>query len=234
MTTWAIKVAWEVAGDAVHVPDRQRPQAGRGDRRVRRAAPGRGPRMSARAGRVRWLGHSTVLLEMDGARLLTDPVLRPWVLHLRRAAPLVAEDLLERRRGAHLPLHYDHLDLPSLQRLDRGVSVVVPKGAGAARPGPGLPLGRGARGRRLHPGRAGARSRGPRRARLEPGAGREVGRTRLRRRGLPARLLPWRHRPLPGDGEPRARVSTSRSSPSGAGGPRSGRGISTLAGRPKR
>ncbi len=48
--------------------------------------------MSARAGRVRWLGHSTVLLEMDGARLLTDPVLRPWVLHLRRAAPLVAED----------------------------------------------------------------------------------------------------------------------------------------------
>ena len=27
-------------------------------------------------------------------------------------------------------LHYDHLDLPSLQRLDRGFTVVVPKGAG--------------------------------------------------------------------------------------------------------
>ena len=87
--------------------------------------------MSARAGRVRWLGHSTVLLEMDGARLLTDPVLRPWVLHLRRAAPLVAEDLLDVDAVLISHLHYDHLDLPSLQRLDRGVSVVVPRGAGA-------------------------------------------------------------------------------------------------------
>ncbi len=87
--------------------------------------------MSAPAGRVRWLGHSTVLVEIDGARLLTDPVLRPWVLHLRRAAPLVAEGLLDVDAVLISHLHYDHLDLPSLQRFDRGVSVVVPKGAGA-------------------------------------------------------------------------------------------------------
>lgn len=83
------------------------------------------------SGRVRWLGHSTLLLEVDGARLLTDPILRPRVLHLRRAAPLVAEDLhgLDAVLISHL--HYDHLDLPSLQRLERAVTLIVPKGAGA-------------------------------------------------------------------------------------------------------
>ena len=95
--------------------------------------------MSAAAGRVRWLGHSTVLLELDGVRLLTDPLLRPWVLHLRRAAPLVAEGLDDLDAVLVSHLHYDHLDLPSLQRLDRGVTVVVPKGAG------GLVRGRGFR-----------------------------------------------------------------------------------------
>jgi len=95
--------------------------------------------MSAPAGSVRWLGHSTVLLELDGVRLLTDPVLRPWVLHLRRAAPLVAEGLDDLDAVLVSHLHYDHLDLPSLQRLDRGVTVVVPKGAG------GLVLRRGFR-----------------------------------------------------------------------------------------
>lgn len=93
--------------------------------------------MSAPAARVRWLGHSTVLLEVDGARLLTDPLLRPWVLHLRRAAPLVAEGALDLDAVLISHLHYDHLDLPSLQRLDRGVTVVVPRGAG------GLVRGRG-------------------------------------------------------------------------------------------
>lgn len=93
--------------------------------------------MSAGAVRARWLGHSTVLLEVDGARLLTDPLLRPWVLHLRRAAPLVAEGALDLDAVLISHLHYDHLDLPSLQRLDRGVTVVVPRGAG------GLVRGRG-------------------------------------------------------------------------------------------
>ena len=96
--------------------------------------------MSAPGARIRWLGHSTVLLEVDGARLLTDPLLRPWVLHLRRAVPLVAEVLDDLDAVLVSHLHYDHLDLPSLQRLDRGVTVVVPKGAG------GLVRGRGFRG----------------------------------------------------------------------------------------
>jgi L-ascorbate metabolism protein UlaG (beta-lactamase superfamily) len=83
------------------------------------------------ADRVRWLGHSTVLIELDGVRALTDPLLRKQVLHLRRAAPLEAEEASEVDVVLLSHVHYDHLDLPSLRRLDRGVPVVVPRGAGA-------------------------------------------------------------------------------------------------------
>ena len=41
--------------------------------------------------RVTWLGHATVLLELGGARLVTDPVLRPRVAHLVREAPVPDE-----------------------------------------------------------------------------------------------------------------------------------------------
>src|SRR5688572_1809723 len=78
-------------------------------------------------GRVVYVGHATVLLELDGVRLLTDPVLRGRVLHLRRRVPPPAPlgDL-----GAILisHVHYDHLDVPSLKSLDPGVPVVAPWG----------------------------------------------------------------------------------------------------------
>lgn len=88
--------------------------------------------------RLRWLGHSTVLLELSGVRLLTDPLLRGRILHLRRAVPLVDEplDRLDAVLVSHL--HYDHLDPPSLRRLDRGATLVVPKGAGRVVRGSGF------------------------------------------------------------------------------------------------
>jgi L-ascorbate metabolism protein UlaG (beta-lactamase superfamily) len=80
--------------------------------------------------RITWLGHSTVLVELDGARLLTDPALRNRVAHLLRTTPVDAQMLhaLDGVLVSHL--HYDHLDLPSLERLGRSVPVVVPRGAG--------------------------------------------------------------------------------------------------------
>ena len=81
--------------------------------------------------RLTWLGHSTVLIELDGVRLLTDPLLRNRVTHLRRTVPVAAGGL----RGIDAVLishvHYDHLDLPSLEKLGRSLPVVVPRGAGA-------------------------------------------------------------------------------------------------------
>ncbi len=83
--------------------------------------------------RVTWLGHSTVLIELGGLRLLTDPVLRARLLHLRRVAPPVDPVHLTGLDAVLVShLHYDHLDLPSLKRLETdGVRLVVPAGATA-------------------------------------------------------------------------------------------------------
>ena len=80
---------------------------------------------------VRWIGHSTVLVSFDGVRLLTDPLLRGLVAHLRRRVP-VHHDAL---RGVDAVLlshaHHDHLDIGSLQRVGRKTPIVVPRGLGA-------------------------------------------------------------------------------------------------------
>jgi L-ascorbate metabolism protein UlaG (beta-lactamase superfamily) len=84
----------------------------------------------ARPARITWLGHSTVLVELDGTRVLTDPVLRDRVAHLRRTKPADAGMLYALDGILVSHLHYDHLDFPSLERLGRSVPVVVPSGAG--------------------------------------------------------------------------------------------------------
>ncbi|MGD2077589.1 MAG: MBL fold metallo-hydrolase [Chloroflexota bacterium] len=80
---------------------------------------------------VTYVGHATVLIELDGMRLLTDPLLRRHVGHLRRRFPLPEEifDNIDAVLISHL--HGDHLDLPSLKRVGRDVRMIVPKGAGA-------------------------------------------------------------------------------------------------------
>jgi L-ascorbate metabolism protein UlaG (beta-lactamase superfamily) len=81
--------------------------------------------------RVTYVGHATVLLELEGTRLLTDPVLRSWVgpLHRQGAppAPGAAEDI-DAVLISHL--HQDHADLPSLRKFRRDVPMLVPPGAG--------------------------------------------------------------------------------------------------------
>jgi L-ascorbate metabolism protein UlaG (beta-lactamase superfamily) len=78
---------------------------------------------------VTWLGHSTVLIGVNGAKLLTDPLLRHRVVHLRRIAPAAAGALdVEAVLISHV--HWDHLHLPSLDVLRRDVLFVVPRGAG--------------------------------------------------------------------------------------------------------
>jgi L-ascorbate metabolism protein UlaG (beta-lactamase superfamily) len=83
---------------------------------------------------LRYIGHGTVLIELDGVRLLTDPLLRKRVAHLRRAvplgAPLPAADVVLISHG-----HYDHLDLGSLRLLGGGPRLVVPRSLTLRLPG---------------------------------------------------------------------------------------------------
>lgn len=90
--------------------------------------------------RVTWLGHSTMLLEIDGARVLIDPV---WS---RRASPFSFAGP-ERWYEPPLPLdelpkidavvishdHYDHLDYETVIAMKslEGMKWVVPLGVGA-------------------------------------------------------------------------------------------------------
>jgi L-ascorbate metabolism protein UlaG (beta-lactamase superfamily) len=80
--------------------------------------------------RIEYVGHATVFIDLDGVRLLTDPLLRNRVAHLKRSAPVSARS----RRGVDAVLvshaHYDHLDLPSLEQLGKKLPVVVPRGLG--------------------------------------------------------------------------------------------------------
>jgi L-ascorbate metabolism protein UlaG (beta-lactamase superfamily) len=79
--------------------------------------------------RITWLGHSTVLIELDGVRLLTDPVLRSRIFHLRRAGPPpVRPRSVDAVLLSHI--HYDHLDLPSLRTLEPRPRLLCPAGAG--------------------------------------------------------------------------------------------------------
>jgi L-ascorbate metabolism protein UlaG (beta-lactamase superfamily) len=89
--------------------------------------------------RVTWLGHSTVLLEIDGHRVLTDPVFSPRASPLSWIGP-------QRWYAPPLPLaqvpavdavvishdHYDHLDQPTIEAIKGWkAAFVVPLGVGA-------------------------------------------------------------------------------------------------------
>jgi L-ascorbate metabolism protein UlaG (beta-lactamase superfamily) len=76
-----------------------------------------------------WLGHSTALLSISSVRLLTDPLLRHRVAHLRRVTgPPPLPEGIAAVLISHA--HHDHLDPGSLRLLDSSTPIVVPRGAG--------------------------------------------------------------------------------------------------------
>ena len=89
--------------------------------------------------RATWVGHSTVLLELDGMRVLADPIWSDrcspvsWAGPQRFHEPGVAfDDLPELDAVIISHDHYDHLDQPTIERLaKRGVTFYVPLGVGS-------------------------------------------------------------------------------------------------------
>jgi L-ascorbate metabolism protein UlaG (beta-lactamase superfamily) len=89
--------------------------------------------------RATWLGHSTVLIEIDGLRVLTDPVWGPRASPSRLAGPKRFQPVPVPLRGMppiDLVLvshdHYDHLDYPTIRELaGRDVPFVTSLGVGA-------------------------------------------------------------------------------------------------------
>lgn len=82
--------------------------------------------------RITYVGHATLLIEIGGVRLLTDPLLRQHVFHLRRrSAPIAPHIYADLDAVLISHLHHDHLDLPSLRKLGQGTRLLAPVGAGA-------------------------------------------------------------------------------------------------------
>jgi L-ascorbate metabolism protein UlaG (beta-lactamase superfamily) len=85
------------------------------------------PRVSAEA--LVYVGHATLLVELAGARLLTDPLLGAGIWHVRRHVP---RPRLEELTGLDAVLishaHRDHLDVASLRRVARSCPVIAPRG----------------------------------------------------------------------------------------------------------
>jgi L-ascorbate metabolism protein UlaG (beta-lactamase superfamily) len=81
--------------------------------------------------RLTLVGHATVLIELDGVRLLTDPLLRDRALFLR-AEPRKVDPAWGKDLDAVLLSHFhrDHYDPLSLRLLDPETLVVGPPGTG--------------------------------------------------------------------------------------------------------
>ena len=80
-----------------------------------------------------YVGHATVLIELAGLRLLTDPLLGAGILHVRRRVPVPAIGELRPLDAILISHgHRDHLDQASLRRLAPVCPVIVPRGYGAA------------------------------------------------------------------------------------------------------
>jgi len=127
-----------------------------GERRVPRGPlPSHDPRNAwakrPRSGlRATWLGHSTVLLEIDGVRVLTDPVwgsrASPWQWAGPKRfqpvpVPVKALPPLDAVIISHD--HYDHLDYTTIRALARrDVPFITSLGVGAHLEAWGVPAGR--------------------------------------------------------------------------------------------
>jgi len=79
---------------------------------------------------IHYLGHSTVLLEINGAHLITDPVFRRRIFFLHRTAQLVLPPQVDQLDAVLIShLHHDHLDIQTLKQLKSSPKIFAPAGS---------------------------------------------------------------------------------------------------------
>ena len=117
-------------GDEMRVPPTPIPIV-RVDPQALKAAPKPGLRTF-------WIGHASVYVELDGVRMLVDPIFSeyasPFELGPRRfhPPPIALAELPKIDAVLITHDHYDHLDMPTVQQLARGgTRFFVPLGIGA-------------------------------------------------------------------------------------------------------
>ncbi len=128
---WAAMTDWLFGGSKHRVPTAAVPPQSH--------APGQFEAAPETGLRVTWLGHSTSLVELDGKRVLVDPVWGPYAgpgkfMGQRRffPPPLPLTELPEIDVVVISHDHYDHLDYPTIRQLAHTrASFVAPLGVGA-------------------------------------------------------------------------------------------------------
>ena len=82
--------------------------------------------------RYKFIGHSSVLVEIDGVRFITDPIVsrRALVVPRKRPAGYELEDLANIDFVLLSHAHWDHLDKPTLKKIARRskAQVICPRG----------------------------------------------------------------------------------------------------------
>lgn len=95
-----------------------------------------------------WLGHSSAILELDGVRMLIDPVLEnaapfPGIVRRYTTSPIKREELPDMDVVLITHDHYDHLEMATMRSLkDDKTLFVCPLGVGARLEGWGVPKAR--------------------------------------------------------------------------------------------
>jgi N-acyl-phosphatidylethanolamine-hydrolysing phospholipase D len=121
------------------VTDRFRREPGRGPTPALLANDGMALRQNGTEPTVTWVGHATLLVQLNGVNILTDPIWNDCASPVRFAGPrrllppgLRFEDLPHVDAAVISHDHYDHLDLPTVQRLAREhrTRFFVPLGVG--------------------------------------------------------------------------------------------------------
>jgi L-ascorbate metabolism protein UlaG (beta-lactamase superfamily) len=91
--------------------------------------------------RLTFLGHSTVLVDLDGVRVLTDPILGHMAGAIRRQWPVASQTGLADLAAVFISHgHWDHLNMSSLRGLPDAPALIVPVGLGrlVAKAAPGI------------------------------------------------------------------------------------------------